>query len=316
MPKVIGRMVGTTLPKPDLEIDDPRHGAYVKGKNVISNVVHAALEEAKENEFFGKSQKTIFIPYETETSYSAEYVSELITDGFSVIVIDGFDCYTPIIVQQQYIQYSLVSAQGTEDAGRFLTVSMIDHIGNTMEKLTNLYIGTRSLTIYKDGYYQCTYDGRTDIELDLPGDIHVNALIDKKLTDFDVSCNGIKSVILNADYTLTLTFDDGTSYTTPSIRGAVGATGSPGKDGSDGSNGIGIASIKQTTTSTADGGNNVFTVTLDNGQSATFTVKNGSKGGTGATGPQGPAYTLTDADRNTIVAAVIAALPDASEVSY
>ena len=37
--------------------------------------------------------------------------------------------------------------------------------------------------------------------------------------------NGIKSAILNADYTLTLTFDDGTSYTTPSIRGATGATG-------------------------------------------------------------------------------------------
>lgn len=43
--------------------------------------------------------------------------------------------------------------------------------------------------------------------------------------------NGIKSVILNADYTLTLTFDDGTSYTTPSIRGATGSSGSNGKDG-------------------------------------------------------------------------------------
>ena len=43
--------------------------------------------------------------------------------------------------------------------------------------------------------------------------------------------NGIKSAVLNADYTLTLTFDDGTSYTTPSIRGATGATGSAGKDG-------------------------------------------------------------------------------------
>lgn len=34
--------------------------------------------------------------------------------------------------------------------------------------------------------------------------------------------NGIKSAVLNADYTLTLTFDDGTSYTTPSIRGPLG----------------------------------------------------------------------------------------------
>lgn len=40
--------------------------------------------------------------------------------------------------------------------------------------------------------------------------------------------NGIKSATLNADYTLTLTFDDGTTYTTPSIRGATGSTGPAG----------------------------------------------------------------------------------------
>ena len=99
--------------------------------------------------------------------------------------------------------------------------------------------------------------------------------------------NGIKSAILNADYTLTLTFDDGTSYTTPSIRGATGKAGSDGKDGSDG---VGIASIKQTTTSSADGGNNVFTVTLTNGQTATFTAKNGSKGSDGYTPVKGKDY--------------------------
>lgn len=37
--------------------------------------------------------------------------------------------------------------------------------------------------------------------------------------------NGIASVVLNADYTLTLTFDDGTQYTTPSIRGEKGERG-------------------------------------------------------------------------------------------
>lgn len=102
--------------------------------------------------------------------------------------------------------------------------------------------------------------------------------------------NGIKSAILNSDYTLTLTFDNGTTYTTPSIRGATGDAGSAGKngtDGKDGSDGVGIASIKQTTTSTADGGNNVFTVTLTNGTTATFTVKNGSKGSTGKDGSNG-----------------------------
>lgn len=37
--------------------------------------------------------------------------------------------------------------------------------------------------------------------------------------------NGISSAVLNDDYTLTLYFTDGTSYTTPSIRGATGDSG-------------------------------------------------------------------------------------------
>ena len=40
--------------------------------------------------------------------------------------------------------------------------------------------------------------------------------------------NGIESAVLNADYTLTLNFTDGTSYTTTSIRGEQGPQGEPG----------------------------------------------------------------------------------------
>lgn len=54
-----------------------------------------------------------------------------------------------------------------------------------------------------------------------------------------------------------------------------------------GGDGVGIKSIEQTTTSTEDGGENVFTVTLTNGNKATFSVKNGSKGSTGEKGDQG-----------------------------
>ena len=49
-----------------------------------------------------------------------------------------------------------------------------------------------------------------------------------------------------------------------------------------------IKSGKQTTTSTADGGSNVYTFTDTKGATSTFTVKNGSKGSTGSQGPQGP----------------------------
>lgn len=49
-----------------------------------------------------------------------------------------------------------------------------------------------------------------------------------------------------------------------------------------------IKSGKQTTTSTADGGSNVYTFTDTKGSTSTFTVKNGSKGSQGPQGPQGP----------------------------
>ena len=50
-----------------------------------------------------------------------------------------------------------------------------------------------------------------------------------------VSGNGISSAVLNSDYTLTLTFTDGTSYTTPSIRGEKGEKGDSGEGGGGGS---------------------------------------------------------------------------------
>lgn len=97
-----------------------------------------------------------------------------------------------------------------------------------------------------------------------------------------------------------ITAVDGDSATigshTVQIKGDPGQDGQPGRDGQpgqdgqpgrDGEDGVGIASIKQTTTSSADGGSNVFTATLTNGSTATFTVKNGSKGNPGQDGQNG-----------------------------
>lgn len=70
--------------------------------------------------------------------------------------------------------------------------------------------------------------------------------------------------------------------------------GEQGEKGDKGDTGVGVQSVAQTTTSNADGGSNVVTVTLTDGTKSTFTVKNGSKGSqgekgdTGETGPQGP----------------------------
>lgn len=68
-------------------------------------------------------------------------------------------------------------------------------------------------------------------------------------------------------------------------KGDKGATGSAGPQG------VSVSKVEQTTTSTADAGTNVITVTLSNGTKSTFNVKNGSKGSTGPkgdTGSQGP----------------------------
>lgn len=99
--------------------------------------------------------------------------------------------------------------------------------------------------------------------------------------------NGIASAVLNADYTLTLNFTDGTSYTTASpIRGAQGETGPVGPTGPQGEQGAtgptgptgnGISSIRKTGTS---GLVDTYTITFTNGSTTTFTVTNGQDGST------------------------------------
>ena len=50
--------------------------------------------------------------------------------------------------------------------------------------------------------------------------------------------NGIASVVYNADYSLTLVFDNGERFTTPPIRGERGPAGADGRDGTDGTDGV------------------------------------------------------------------------------
>ena len=93
--------------------------------------------------------------------------------------------------------------------------------------------------------------------------------------------NGIASVELNDDYTLTLTFDDGTSYTTTSIRGEPGENGvSP------------TASVTQTTTGAT------ITVTDARG-TTTANLTNGQNGDPGIS-PTITITSITDGHRVTI----------------
>ena len=92
-------------------------------------------------------------------------------------------------------------------------------------------------------------------------------------SDFTVTNgNGIASAVLNADYTLTLNFDDGTHYTTPSIRGEQG------EQGEQGIQGVGISNISVSKTSTVglvDTYTMTITYTNGNSETETFEVTNG-----------------------------------------
>lgn len=76
-------------------------------------------------------------------------------------------------------------------------------------------------------------------------------------------------------------------------------------NGTNGTNGATPSvSGSQTTTSTADGGSNVFRFTID-GTNSDFTVKNGSKGSTGATGTRGSRWSTGTAITGTSTTASI-----------
>ena len=67
-------------------------------------------------------------------------------------------------------------------------------------------------------------------------------------------------------------------------------------------NGAGIKSIEQTSTSSEDGGVNTITVTLTDGGTSTFEVRNGSKGSQGNPGAKGESAAQSDRDQNDFTA--------------
>lgn len=100
----------------------------------------------------------------------------------------------------------------------------------------------------------------------------------------------ITGAVLNPDYTLTISFSNNTSYTTPSIRGETGATGETGPTGATGATGNGIQSAVLNDDYT-------LTLTYTNGNSYTTPSIRGATGATGPTGATGatgatPAFSI------------------------
>ena len=87
--------------------------------------------------------------------------------------------------------------------------------------------------------------------------------------------NGIASAVLNADYTLTLTYTDGTTWTSGSIRGERGDKGDTGADG---------YSPAATVTQTETGA----TISITDAEgTTTANIRNGQDGAPGAPGAPG-----------------------------
>ena len=102
--------------------------------------------------------------------------------------------------------------------------------------------------------------------------------------------NGIASTVLNEDYTLTITFTDGTSYTTPTpIRGEIGLTGPEGPRGLTGETGATGAQGQQG--EKGETGNGIANTVLNDDYTLTITFTDGTEYKTpsirGATGAQG-----------------------------
>lgn len=142
-------------------------------------------------------------------------------------------------------------------------------------------------------------------------DVYTISYTDGTSTNFEVTNgekgdtgdtgNGIASTILNADYTLTITYTDGTTYTTSSIRGAKGEQGIQGIKGDTGN---GIVSIIKTATS---GLVDTYTITYSDGTTSTYTVTNGA---------DGDDYVITQSDYTAIADIVYAMLVDANGQSF
>lgn len=120
---------------------------------------------------------------------------------------------------------------------------------------------------------------------------------------------GITSVVQNSDYSLTITYGDGSTVTTDPIRGATGSRGPQGPKGDTGDAGPGITSI-------VNNSDNSITITYGDGSTVTTAPIVGSKGDKGDKGDPGDDYVLTNADKVEIRDAVYALLTAANTLSF
>ena len=191
--KIVGYAFSMGLPKPSMKQKDPKKGDYVKDKaEFMEEAVNAALSKAKESgEFDGKDGRDGKDGTDGQDGKTPVKGVDYFDGTNGRDGTDGKDGTSPVV--------SVSAITG----GHRITIT--DANGKKTVDVMDGEPGNDGYTPVKGKDYDDGKDGQ-------PGENGRDG-------------NGIKSVVLNSDYTLTLTFDNGTSYTTPSIRGATGATG-------------------------------------------------------------------------------------------
>lgn len=197
---------------------------------------------------------------------------------------------------------------GLGNVGNFKAVSTVASQGLTdTEKSnarTNIGAGTSN--------FSGSYDDLTNKPTTFPPSAHnhddryyTETEIDKKLNGkVDLSANGVSKAInklltaqavpTDGDYYVVQYVNGGETHTEyyrkpvstlwSYIKSKLASVATSGSYNDLSDKPTFLAGGSQTTTSTADSGSNVFTFTKSDGTNATFTVKNGSKGSTGANG--------------------------------
>lgn len=209
------------------------------------------LEAIRENANKGAtSVQTYIVPFDVNALWNGETIREVHTDELKTAINNHKLILIPIDISSPTFGYVPMSAW-LEDYIYFSVLVSDDIIYGTID--------LNSEEIYP-----------SDIKIITPG----------LKQDTLVSGENIKTI--NGESILgsgNISIEGGT--------GEVGPQGPQGEQGPKGEDGVGIASVKQTTTSSVDGGANVVTVTLSNGATSTFNVKNGSKGSNGSNGTNG-----------------------------
>ena len=256
MPRIIGPMVGTTLPKPDLRIDDEKHGAFVKGKAVISEEVTAALREAKKNgDFNGANGADGVSP---TVSVSA------ITGGKRITITDKNGTKTADVMDGQDGTDGFSPSVNVSKSGKVTTITIADKNGSRTATIndgadgSDYVITDEDITAIAEQAAQLVEVPEGGSGTRGPGILQVSTSPTsyttaaggqnpaKRMKLSTIMSEASVSEVLPGDairhsyYLYPIYYvDDTYAYTKSgtSIRGASGSAGAAGKDGADGTDG-------------------------------------------------------------------------------